>query len=228
MTRWINFLLVLLFAIGSCRGGEENQTPQWIVVMPPAFRKAMTPLIEHRQKEKLRVKVIETTDFLSPEQIRRGDSRPLQAELERLSRPENGPTYILLAGSLQPADAAASVPPLRGEFGRMKGRPSDYGFGCQGGHSMPSAAVGRFPARNVVEVEQMGAKDPAAGRKPIARPLAKPAFCCGGQSRRAHLARKKFHRSVRSERRLGSADAARSGLERPGSYSRFFVAVLPA
>ena len=37
----------------------------------------------------------------------------------------------------------------------MKGQPSDNGYGCSGEDLMPTAAVGRFPARSIKEVEQM-------------------------------------------------------------------------
>ena len=119
----------------------------------------MSPLIEHRRAEKLHVIVVETTEVLSPEQIRKGDSQPLQVHLEKLCRDYKGPSYILLAGSLRGSGPAAAeetvVPPLLGSVGRMKGRPSDHAFGCRDGNSMPSAAVGRFPARNVEEIRQM-------------------------------------------------------------------------
>src|SRR5262249_5391528 len=47
------------------------------------------------------------------------------------------------------------LPPLRGTTSRMKGQPSDNGYGCLDDDLLPTVAIGRFPARTVEEAQQM-------------------------------------------------------------------------
>ena len=51
--------------------------------------------------------------------------------------------------------ADAIVPMPGGTVGRMKGMPTDHAYGCCGENSLPTVAVGRFPARNVAEARAM-------------------------------------------------------------------------
>jgi hypothetical protein len=132
---------------------------QWIVVTAPAFRSAVEPLCEHRKAQGLTVKVIETTDILKTEEIKAGDAQKLREHLNKLCRDHKGTSYILLVGAVEAGkldDAAKKVlPSLLGTIGRMKGQPSDNGYGCLDDGRTPSVAVGRFPARTVEEAKAM-------------------------------------------------------------------------
>jgi len=50
------------------------------------------------------------------------------------------------------------LPALSGDAGRMKGQPSDIGYGCLDDGRLPSVAVGRFPARTEEEARGLVAK----------------------------------------------------------------------
>jgi len=154
--------LVLLMACstcGVCCVAAGKEAAQWIVVTAPAFRTPLAPLCDRRRAEGLSVVIVETTDVLSTKQIFRGDSLPLKAYLNKQCRDVEGPDYVLLVGAVKAADAAAAektvVPPLSGTIGRMKGQPSDNGYGCLTRELLPTVAVGRFPARSVQEVRHM-------------------------------------------------------------------------
>ena len=125
----------------------------------PAFRPTLAPLIAQRRAEGFDVVVLDTTDVLSPEQLRRRDGTPLQARLNSLFHHHPGPNYLLLAGVFDTLSRsnieAAIVPGLRGKAGRMKGKPCDSAYGLPGPDGAPTLAVGRFPARNVQELRAM-------------------------------------------------------------------------
>jgi hypothetical protein len=130
-------ILTLWLAILTCFSGSlaaQQVVPQWIVVTAPAFRSALAPLCERRRAEGMRVVVVQTTDVLSAEQIRRGDGSLLKDRIQGLCRQSPGPNYVLLVGTVQAADPSAMektvVPALVGSAGRMKGQPSDNGYGC--------------------------------------------------------------------------------------------------
>jgi hypothetical protein len=153
-------VLALLVLGGTVTAAEP--APQWIVVAAPAFRDAVRPLIEHRQGQGMRVVVVPTTDILTPKELRAGDAAKLRQHVTRLCRDHAGASYVLLAGAIaanNPDDAVrAVVPPLPGTVSRMKGQPSDNGYGCPGEGLQPSVAVGRFPARTEAECQAMVAK----------------------------------------------------------------------
>jgi peptidase C25-like protein len=155
-------ILTLLLAVLTCFPrslAAQQEVPQWIVVTAPAFRSALAPLCERRRAEGMRVVVVQTTDVLSAEQIRRGDGSLLKDRVQRLCWQSPGRNYVLLVGTVQAADLSAMektvVPPLVGSAGRMKGQPSDNGYGCWDKKLMPAIAVGRFPARSAAEAAQM-------------------------------------------------------------------------
>lgn len=149
----------LIAASPACAATE---TGQWIVVTAPAFRKALEPLCEQRKSQRLRVVVVQTTDVLSRDDLRAGDGRKLLKHLNKLCRNYQGPSYVLLVGTLaserleEPEDKV--LPALAGTVGRMKGQPSDNGYGCLDEGRLPAVPVGRFPARTVEEVQGMVAK----------------------------------------------------------------------
>ncbi len=164
-------LLALLLA-ACCTQASQPVVPQWVVVTAPAYRTSLEPLIEHRQAEGFKVVVVEITNVLSREQIAQADATPLQERLQQLCRQHSGPSYILLAGAMVAKDAARAVatmvPPRKGVVGRMKGRPTDHGFGCPDSNSAPTVAVGRFPARNPEELRLMVTKTLKLEQEPAA------------------------------------------------------------
>jgi hypothetical protein len=135
---------------------------QWIVVTAPAFRESLEPLCEHRKEQRLRVRVVQTTDVLSPAEIRSGDAHKLRDHIHKLCRAWEGPSYVLLVGGSEAgrlSDAEKKVlPPLPGTVGRMKGQPTDNAYGCLDGGFSPTVAIGRFPARTVEEARGMVGK----------------------------------------------------------------------
>lgn len=66
--------------------------------------------------------------------------------------PERSAARSASAGDRPPAGV---VPALRGSVARMKGEPTDNGYGCVEGELVARVAVGRLPARSVAEAEVM-------------------------------------------------------------------------
>jgi hypothetical protein len=155
---WV-WAILAATAVGSVDANAADPPPQWIVVTAPAFQKAVEPLRRRRAAEGFQVTALATTDVLSKEEIERGDARKLNDAVHNLCRRAKGNTYVLLVGVTAAAagqDAPATVlPPLTGTIGRMKGRPSDNGYGCLNGDLLPTVAVGRLPARTATEAQQM-------------------------------------------------------------------------
>src|SRR5579875_475719 len=149
----------LLFAAGAGYGASEAQ---WIAVTAPAFRQAIEPLCQQRKSQGLRVVVVQTTDILDRDDICSGRGFKLREHINKLCRAHRGPSYVLLVGALwagqvdEPANKV--LPALTGTIGRMKGQPSDNGYGCLDEDRLPAVAVGRFPARTEDEVRGMVAK----------------------------------------------------------------------
>jgi hypothetical protein len=149
----------LLFAAGAGYGASEAQ---WIAVTAPAFRQAIEPLCQQRKSQGLRVVVVQTTDILDRDDICSGRGFKLREHINKLCRAHRGPSYVLLVGALwagqvdEPANKV--LPALIGTIGRMKGQPSDNGYGCLDEDRLPAVAVGRFPARTEDEVRGMVAK----------------------------------------------------------------------
>lgn len=142
-------------------------TSQWIAVVAPALGDALNPLCELRREQGLHVVVIDEPGMTA-------NAARLQKRLHVLQRRWKGPTYILLAGSVVREGVQDArqfvVPALQGTVTRMKGRPSDNGYGCVDDSRVPTAAVGRFPARTVEEAAGMVAKTLAWERQRTAGP----------------------------------------------------------
>jgi hypothetical protein len=159
MRAWFWLLLAFLTAIPSEVIAEESPAGQWIVVVAPAYRKAVEPLCEHRKAQGLGVTVVETTDMLSKKEILAGDAEKLREHINKLCRDAKGPNYVLIVGAVEAdklEEAETKVAPaLRGTTGRMKDQPSDNGYGCLDKELLPTVAVGRFPAHTEKEVRQM-------------------------------------------------------------------------
>ena len=132
---------------------------RWVIVVAPAFKTAVGPLIEERRADGFQVAVVETTNLLTRDQIWQGDGRPLQAYIERSFQQSNAPMFLLLAGAMKAPDASVAeqtvVPGLSGATGRMKGQPSDHGYGLPDSDGTLRVAVGRFPGRTVGEMQSM-------------------------------------------------------------------------
>lgn len=154
------FLIVLVVLMVNASVAIAER--QWIVVTAPAFRKAIEPLCEERKKQGLHVVVVQTTDVLSRDDIRAGRGLKLREHINKLCRDHPGPSYVLLVGafSFEQLDEPENkvLPALSGAIGRMKGQPSDNGYGCLEDSRLPAAAVGRFPARIEAEAQGMVAK----------------------------------------------------------------------
>jgi Peptidase family C25 len=148
--------LVLAFTPERAIGHSPGQ---WVLVTTPAFGPTLAPLIAQRRAEGFDVVVLDTTNVLTPEQLRRRDGSPLQARLNTLFHQHPGRNYLLLAGVFDTLSRsnteAAIVPGLRGKVGRMRGKACDCDYGLPGPDGAPTVAVGRFPARNVEELRAM-------------------------------------------------------------------------
>ena len=151
-------LLVSLFIAVAVRAADAPER-QWIVVTAPAFREALTPLCKQREKQGFHVTVVATTDVLEKKQIVAGDANKLRARVRQVCKDFKGTSYVLLVGAVEAGTLKMPenkvVPVVRGSTGRMKGEPSDNGYGCLDDSLLPTVAVGRFPARSVKEVEGM-------------------------------------------------------------------------
>jgi hypothetical protein len=152
------FVLLLLVLAAPLRAADKPSA-QWVVVTAPAYREVVEPLCRLRQSQGLRVEVVQTTDVLSERDVRAGEAEKLRERVVRLCHDFKGTSYVLLVGAVEAGtltDAEKKVaPPLLGTAGRMKGQPSDNGYGTPGEALLPAVAVGRLPARSADEARQM-------------------------------------------------------------------------
>jgi hypothetical protein len=156
--------LFLLFATAAC--GADSPQRQWVLVTAPAHRAVLEPLCEQRKSQGFQVTVVETTDVLTPGEIRAGDAGKLRERVHKLCRDFSGTSYVLLAGAVgggSGEDEKHVVPALKGQVGRMKGEPTDFGYALAR-DGRPSVAVGRFPARTAAESAAMVQKTLALER----------------------------------------------------------------
>lgn len=164
LLRFLAFALVPLAARAVVAADDQPATrpagpPQWVVVTAPSFRAELDPLCDHRRAEGMDVVVVQTTDVLTPEQVRAGDAGPLRARVLELCRKANGTSFVLLVGAVKAAqgeDVVKTVVPSGvGTVGRMKGQPTDNAYGDPDKDLAPTVAVGRFPARTADEARAM-------------------------------------------------------------------------
>jgi hypothetical protein len=157
--RWFAILFLFLLPVPAY---AAEAPARWVVVTAPAFKDAVKPLCEQRKAQGLDVVVIQTTDVLTPREIRAGKAEKLRGLVHKKARAGRGRRYLLLVGAADAAGlkdvAQVLVPPLSGTVSRMKGQLSDNGYGTLGKELMPEVAVGRLPARSVEEARQMVAK----------------------------------------------------------------------
>jgi Peptidase family C25 len=158
MSRIGSVLSLLVFAASSAFAAD-TPAPQWIVVVAPAFRDSVKPLLDHRKEQGFQTTLVLTTDVLSAAEIRGGDGRKLRDHVHKLCRDNKGANYILLIGDMAASESEEApgkvVPSLDGGVGRMKGQPSDNGYGCLDDEHIPTVPVGRFPARTAQEAARM-------------------------------------------------------------------------
>ena len=86
-------LALTLLALIPCparAAAPPSVADQWIVAHAPGYREALTPLIEHRRAQGLRVVIVPCADR---------DGSRLQAQLRQLCRAHRGPSSILLVGA---------------------------------------------------------------------------------------------------------------------------------
>jgi hypothetical protein len=144
---------------------------RWILITAPGLQPALKPLADQRRKQGFNVEVVVTTNVITPEELRSGDGTSLKKLLELKCPPNAGRAFVLLAGDVKSdgleQTLAMTVPPLRGETGRMTGKTSDHGFGLPAKNGTPRVAVGRFPARTVKEAEDMVQKTLRFEREPV-------------------------------------------------------------
>jgi hypothetical protein len=157
--RFSGFALSLLLLSASNVSATDAPVPQWVVVVAPEFRDAVKPLLDHRKAQGFQTISVLTTDILSADELHMGDGRKLRLHVNKLCRDHKGPSYVLLVGAVwadKPEEAERTVvPPLNGGVGRMRGQPSDNGYGCLSDDHQPSVPVGRFPARAEKEATGM-------------------------------------------------------------------------
>jgi hypothetical protein len=147
---------------GPAGAAAPPPSERWVVVVAPAFRAAVAPLVAHRQAQGMRVTVLDSSTVLSAQDVRNGDGGKLRKRLRELWRDHAGTSYVLLVGAGEAGSLAQPerfvVPALSGAAGRMKGEPTDAGYGCRDGERLPAVAVGRLPARTEAEARAMVAK----------------------------------------------------------------------
>jgi hypothetical protein len=157
------FVSLALLILAACRTSAGEATgSQWIVVTAPAHRSAVETLGEHRKAQGMKVVLVQTTDVLTAEEIRAGNAGKLRDHVARLCREFPGTSHVLLvgavaAGSLMDPERVV-VPALPGTVSRMKGQPSDNGYGLPGEDLLATVAVGRMPARTEAEARAMVGK----------------------------------------------------------------------
>lgn len=150
---------LLLAAVILCPGLVRAEA-QWLLVTAPAYRQALEPLAAHRKADGFAVKVLQTTDVLTPKEILTGDARKLRDRVQELCKAHKGPSYVLLVGAVEAnrtmdEPETKVLPPLKGGVSRMKEQPTDHGYGSPKEDFVTAAAVGRFPARTVDEARLM-------------------------------------------------------------------------
>ena len=151
--------LLLASLLGFAFGGVAHAAApppveQWIVVVASDYEKAVAPLIAHRRAQGLRVVVVRVGDVLTFQHLVTGDAGPLRDRVLELWKGHPGRSSVLLVGAAT-GTGGGVVPAQKGTAGRMRGQPSDVGYGCADGSRMPEVAVGRFPARNADDVKAM-------------------------------------------------------------------------
>ncbi|MHC4441549.1 MAG: C25 family cysteine peptidase [Planctomycetota bacterium] len=149
----------LTIAVGNPYTQKNKPQEQWIAVVAPALRQVVEPLCEHRRDQGMKVVVLDTPEILKKKENREEDASKIREKIGELCRKWSGQSYVLLVGSATSKNVSDpvqfTVPTLKGTVERMKGEPTDNGYGCLNKELTPTIAVGRFPARTIEEARAM-------------------------------------------------------------------------
>ncbi len=161
------FAAICLWLSATSNWATAADSPTWIVATAPEFRSAIAPLLERRRQDGMAVTIIGSAD-LTKDADGMPDPMALRTEIERLAQDSKERTFVLLVGVASapagdPKQPEAKqidgkqivVPALVGTEGRMKGQPTDHGYGLPDEKLLPTIAVGRFPARTAKEAAAM-------------------------------------------------------------------------
>ncbi len=151
---------------------RASSLPDWpggadlVIVTAPQFREALKPLVEAREKQGLRVAVLDAEQVYDAFSYGRTDPAAVQALMrharEKWAAP--APRYLLLAGdaSYDPLGhlkgAEADVIPTRAvrtAFSGWTGSDVWYALPDDGATTPPAFAVGRFPAQTAEQLSAM-------------------------------------------------------------------------
>jgi hypothetical protein len=153
--------------------GEDLRTlpggADLIIVTAPQFRAVLEPLVAARQKQGLRVAVVDVDQIY--DSFSHGEPRPeaIRAFVQhaRMHWPAPAPRYLLLAGdaSYDPrgylAGAEQDIVPtqlVRTAFSGWTGSDVWYALPDDGAETLPTLAVGRLPAQTPEQLATMVAK----------------------------------------------------------------------
>lgn len=160
----------LLVAPATASPADAGSSPkdQWIAVVAPDLESAARPLAEHRRAEGHRViLLVGGKDLPAP-----GAGEAASAARDRiaaLSRGHEGTSRVLILGAIATRPdspiAGSTWPPVPGTTARMRGQPSDNGYGQPADDLAPAVAVGRLPARSPEEASAMVRKTIAFDRR---------------------------------------------------------------
>ena len=133
--RLSGFALSLFICAASDAPAADAPAPQWVVVVAPAFRDAVQPLLDHRKApgfpDDARADDRHTLRRGTPRRRRPQAATSCEQTLPRPRRAELRPAGRARSWADKPEEAERTVvPPLDGGVGRMKGQPSDNGYGC--------------------------------------------------------------------------------------------------
>ncbi|HKD35559.1 MAG TPA: C25 family cysteine peptidase, partial [Pirellulales bacterium] len=162
-------ILVATLIVGFSAGGQSSaaEPQKWIVAVAPDLRSAVEPLIKRRRQEGMTVTVINVAE-LPKDAAGAPDAAELQKRIEHEARHGTNRAFVLVVGVAASSgeDAKKVVVPARsGTGGRMKGQPTDHGYGLPDEKMLPSIAVGRMPARSIEEAKTMVEKTLAFERE---------------------------------------------------------------
>jgi hypothetical protein len=150
----------------------SGSLPNWeggadlVIVTVPQFREALKPLVEAREKQGLRVAVLDVEQVYDAFTYGRTDPRAIQMLMrharEKWTAP--APRYLLLAGdaSYDPLGNTKGVEAdlvptqdVRTNFSGWTGSDVWYALPNDGATTMPAFAVGRFPAQTAEQLAVM-------------------------------------------------------------------------
>lgn len=144
---WLNDLSVF--------GQADATQPRWLLVTTGELVDELEPLVQRRQQQGF-----EILKLIRGGQLSRSEwtSEFIRDKISELSLESKRPLYVLLVGDWEANNQLSYLPSTLGEHGRMKNAPTDHGYGIPNDLGVPTAAVGRIPARTAADVKQFVAK----------------------------------------------------------------------